>query len=246
MAFCNLRRKGHESLDLSSSPERPTLTIQRKAKAGVEKKVAKRTKCEQIDKAVVREARIIGSSETDAVTASAPDCGEKDQTASKVAARSRKLVCERLAEALGGGIDKANLATEIEEALHQQLGEEKEYLRQARAILFNLKATDDGSLKHKLLEGHCDPKQLPRMTADELLSDSKSSEKAAAQQKAIQAAMIKLDAQCETDMFTCESCSATRTAHTQTTEMRHHGAEQKIHVVSHVTCLTCGFTWTTR
>jgi len=159
--------------------------------------------------------------------------------------RSRGLVCEKLAEALGGSMG-ATLAAGIEKALHEQLGEGKEYSMQARTILFNLKATGDGSLKQKLLQGRFQPHQLPKMTTDEMLSDSKVSERALAQQKAVDSTVVKADAQQETDIFTCDACFGTRTAYTQTSELRSYGAEQKIVSVSHVTCLNCGQTWITR
>jgi len=171
-----------------------------------------------------------------------------NSSADQKQARTRTLVREKFTQALGGQLlaDGNRLAAEIEEALFQQLGTGKEFATQARAILFNLKDVGAGSLRQKLLEGQCNPQQLPRMSGDELLSDKKSQEKAKEQQKAAEASTVKAEAQVETDMFTCESCSGTRTKYYRTSELRTYGAEQKMVSVSHVTCLMCGQTWVTR
>lgn len=196
----------------------------------LEKETAKRAKHDnEVEDPVVEEA--------DACSASALE---------PTRSRSRSLVFEKLVTALGTAVGSTELATKIEEALHKQLGDGKEYSVQARAILFNLKDDVDGSLRHKLLEGRCDPMQLPKMTADELLSDSKSSARADAQRKAAEATTVNQAEQCETDMFTCETCSGTRTKYSTTSELRSYGAEQKMISVSHVTCITCGHTWITR
>lgn len=160
--------------------------------------------------------------------------------------RSRALVRDKLAAAFASSDAGVDIAAAIEEALHSQLGDGKEYSAQARAILFNLKDFGEGSLRQKLLGGRCDPTHLPKMTADELLNDAKSSERALAQRKAAEAATLKADALQETDMFTCESCSSTKTAYSQTAELRTYGAQQKMVSVSHVTCLSCGNSWITR
>jgi hypothetical protein len=157
--------------------------------------------------------------------------------------KSHEFVRERLAEALGGNASKlgvaAEIAAKIDDALHDQLGE-KEYFAQARAILFNLKAVGDGSLKQKLLDGKCDPKQLPKMKADGLANDTINSARETARRKSAEANTIKPDAQYQTDLFTCGVCSGTHTEHGSYEEMRGHG----IYTVCDVTCLTCGHVWT--
>lgn len=240
MTFSNLKRKPF-CIDLSPSPERPTLQSTRpndgsKGERALERKAVKRTICDsKVDEPSPEIESLL------AVEAS-PSQGD----AAKNQNHGRSLVWEKLRDALGGDPSIFALATHIEEALHQQLGGGKEYSSQARAILFNLKEAGDGSLRQKLLAGHCEPSHLPRMTAAELLSDARKSEKARAQQAAAEASMVKADEQVETDMFTCESCFSTKTKYNTTAELRTYGAQQKMISVSHVTCLTCGQNWVTR
>mmetsp|Transcript_22025 Transcript_22025/g.50325 ORF Transcript_22025/g.50325 Transcript_22025/m.50325 type:complete len:241 (-) Transcript_22025:30-752(-) len=240
MTFLHLRHKGSSWLELSPSPEREVHLDLEKVdvrhhgeqtdRTAQDTRPVKRMKPER---RVEEQGTNAAARTTDAAVAASAPAG----------AKKRQLVRGKLEAALGG---KAQLAEEVESALHEQLATEKEYLAQVRAIVFNLKASGEGTLRQKLLLGKCDLKKLPRMTADELLSDAKSSVRAAARRKAEESMMLKPDKQCETDEFTCEACSGTRTYHTQTTEMRKHGAEQKLHSVSHVTCIACGHTWTTR
>mmetsp|Transcript_3678 Transcript_3678/g.9395 ORF Transcript_3678/g.9395 Transcript_3678/m.9395 type:complete len:244 (+) Transcript_3678:93-824(+) len=243
MAFANL--KTHTlRIDLSSSPERPTEQSPRpntggKTKIASERKVVKRAKRDHKVDEPTPDSGGLPAAEA------APSESAQGEAAHKQN-RGRNLVCEKLKDALGGGLPAAALAAQIEEALHLQLGEGKEYASQARAILYNLKEAGGGSLRQKLLAGCCEPGQLPRMTAVELLSDAKSSEKTRAQQAAAEASMVKADAQVETDTFTCEACSSTRTKYNTTAELRTYGAQQKMISVSHVTCLACGQSWVTR
>mmetsp|Transcript_38158 Transcript_38158/g.110171 ORF Transcript_38158/g.110171 Transcript_38158/m.110171 type:complete len:247 (-) Transcript_38158:20-760(-) len=246
MPFLRLKRD-LRCVDLSPSPKRVTSTSQ---DAAPDKGAAKRAKAnEPRQSAAATAVEACGDRSPDAPPA-ATEAGAAAQVAvsaelseaAKKRARARELVCEKLVEALGD----PQLVENIEHALNEQLGDGKEYSAQARTLLFNLKATGEGSLRQKLLEGRCRPEQLPKMSADEMLSDAKVSERADAQRRAAEASTVKAGAQEETDMFTCESCSGNRTAFTRTSELRSYGAEQKMVSVSHVTCLTCGNAWITR
>eukprot|EP00927_Polykrikos_kofoidii_P012914 TRINITY_DN15616_c0_g1_i1.p1 TRINITY_DN15616_c0_g1~~TRINITY_DN15616_c0_g1_i1.p1 ORF type:complete len:272 (+),score=48.90 TRINITY_DN15616_c0_g1_i1:42-857(+) len=271
MSFSRLG-SGHAFIELSPSPERPSpalgvrhgasvsVDISSKATAGTP--ISKRKESAQREvngnhdqRSIIDASDIIAAKRTkherevDQPVHSSTGKEADACSASAIApgrSRSRKLVCDKLTAAFAGSANSTAIADEIEEALHKQLGEGKEYVAQARAILFNLKTGGIGSLKQKLLEGRCDLKQLPRMTGDELLSDAKSSEKATAQRKAAEATMVKPVEQQETDMFTCDSCSSTRTKFNRTAELRSYGAQQKMVSVSHVTCISCGNTWITR
>lgn len=233
MAFVCLKRD-HVVFDLSPSPSRTKRVS-----------IANHVGDNELQESKAKRSRS-ASIAADESASPAPD-KDLDSSTDQKQARTRTLVREKFAQALGGQpTDSNSLAAEIEEALCRQLGTGKEFATQARTILFNLKDDGPGSLRQKLLEGQCHPKQLPRMSADKLLSDKKSQEKAKELQKAAEASTVKAEAQIETDIFTCESCSGTKTKYYRTSELRSYGAEQKMVSVSHVTCLTCGQTWVTR
>jgi len=248
MTFTSLRKRGYLCIDLSPSPERSTFASSEEDRTGKVstaclKSSPKRAKQSQQSGDPVLSIEslqaILGAGQTEH-----GDATKRDPT--NMRSHVRNLVHAKLAGALGTDPLHAHLATEVEEALHQQLGDGKAYSAQARAILFNLKDNENGSLKRKLFDGRIDAKLLPKMHADEMLSDAKSSQKAKVQKAAAEASTVKGDVQVETDMFTCESCGSTKTKYSTTAEMRTYGAQQKMVSVSHVTCLACGQSWVTR
>ncbi|CAE7445558.1 TCEA1 [Symbiodinium natans] len=98
------------------------------------------------------------------------------------------------------------LAEAVEEALHAQLGSDKAYINQSRAILFNLKDASNGSFRQKLLDGSLEPHRLPRMSSEEMASDLRVASRAELRQQALQESAVKAPAERVTDAYTCERC----------------------------------------
>lgn len=141
------------------------------------------------------------------------------------------------------------LAHCIEAALHEQLGGEREYLSQVRSIVFNLRDRSNAAFRRKLLDGLCDPKSLPAMTAEEMASDAKNAERAKVRQEAFAAITENMGEKTESNAFVCEKCAGTKTVYAQsmaTESCIRSGGEPVMTAVTFVTCLACSHRWTER
>jgi len=174
---------------------------------------------------------------------------------------TRKKVRQKLVDALGkeedvemkGDIvddneevrDPVVLATEIEEALFQQLmrrSSEKEYLNQTRSILFNIKDTKNPTFRWKLSVGFYKPDQIPKLTAEDMASDAKNAERAKMRLEAAEAIQsdwsLRHGEMRICGMFTCGKCKGTKTTYFQ---MQTRSSDEPM--TTFVTCLTCNNRW---
>lgn len=181
---------------------------------------------------------------------------------SRVQPAQRDTVRQKLLEALDapgsqtedaqGGISKQRLlelATEIEEALHEQLSDSAEYLSQARSIIFNVRDRSNDAFVLAILSGVYQPKGLPHMTAEKMAGSARSAERAKVRKQASCSYMLKPEEQYVTDRFTCEKCSGAKTAYSQsmaTESCVRSGGEPVMTVVTFATCLICSHCWTER
>eukprot|EP00927_Polykrikos_kofoidii_P054828 TRINITY_DN49182_c0_g1_i1.p1 TRINITY_DN49182_c0_g1~~TRINITY_DN49182_c0_g1_i1.p1 ORF type:complete len:439 (+),score=89.12 TRINITY_DN49182_c0_g1_i1:98-1318(+) len=139
--------------------------------------------------------------------------------------------------------DPLALANDIEEALFQHFeGKEKDYVLQARTIIFNLKDKKNHNFRLKLLVGFFQPQQVPTLTAEDMASDEKKSERAKMRQFSMEEiqsdwALKKGKIQI-TGMFTCGKCKATKTTYFQ---MQTRSSDEPM--TTFVTCLNCNNRW---
>merc|ERR1712129_276354 len=141
------------------------------------------------------------------------------------------------------------LAFDIERELHSQLCLGKEYVAQARSIVFNIKDTRNPNFRRKLLCGFFEPWELPQMTGEEMASEAKTAERARWRQKALEAAALKPGNETLTNAHTCEKCCATDCAASMsmaTESCVRSGGEPLPTVVTHIRCLSCCHAWTLR
>mmetsp|Transcript_13805 Transcript_13805/g.25677 ORF Transcript_13805/g.25677 Transcript_13805/m.25677 type:complete len:142 (-) Transcript_13805:54-479(-) len=136
--------------------------------------------------------------------------------------------------------DPVALATEIEEAMANQLPE-KEYLNQARSIIFNLKDSTNPTFRFKLMVGFYAPDKVPKLSAEEMASDAKNKERAKQRQYAMEEIQsdwaVKRGAGIS-GLFTCGKCKGTKTTYFQ---MQTRSSDEPM--TTFVTCLTCNNRW---
>jgi len=139
--------------------------------------------------------------------------------------------------------DPAVLADEIEVALHGHFKEkEKDYLNQARAVLFNLKDKKNATFKFKLTVGFIKPDAVPKLTAVDMASDDKNKER----RKDYEDAMAAIDQDWNikkgniriSGMFTCGKCKKSQTTYFQ---MQTRSSDEPM--TTFVTCLNCSNRW---
>jgi len=138
--------------------------------------------------------------------------------------------------------DPVVLGAEIEQALADQCTTEKEYLSQARSILFNLKDSKNPTFRFKLMVGFYKPEQVPKLTAEDMASDEKNAERAKLRKysmEEIQSDWALKNGQLRlTGMFTCGKCKGTKTTYFQ---MQTRSSDEPM--TTFVTCLTCNNRW---
>lgn len=138
--------------------------------------------------------------------------------------------------------DPVVLASEIEQALYNQLKIEKEYLGQARSILFNLRDSKNPTFIFKLMVGYFTPDQVPKLTAEDMASDAKNAERAKLRQYSMEEIQtdwaLKHGGQRITGMFTCGKCQGTKTTYFQ---MQTRSSDEPM--TTFVSCLSCNNRW---
>eukprot|EP00929_Paragymnodinium_shiwhaense_P066853 TRINITY_DN33588_c0_g1_i1.p1 TRINITY_DN33588_c0_g1~~TRINITY_DN33588_c0_g1_i1.p1 ORF type:complete len:427 (+),score=126.86 TRINITY_DN33588_c0_g1_i1:78-1283(+) len=150
---------------------------------------------------------------------------------------------ETIGQAMAGDDmkDPVALAAEIEDELNKQL-KEKEYFNQARAIIFNLKDKKNIAFRLKLLMGSWNIEEIPKLTAEDMASDAKTSERAALRKFAmeeIQSDWAMKNGQIRiTGMFTCGKCKGTKTTYYQ---MQTRSSDEPM--TTFASCLSCGNRW---
>jgi len=178
----------------------------------------------------------------------------------KDATEQRSKVREKLMKALGSQADEeggscstrrclTTVASDIEEALHGQLGLQKAYFNQARSIVYNLKDRSNYVFRRRVIDGSLESGMLPTMTAEGMASSTRNAERERVRQEGLAANTWRPDTQDITGMFTCEKCAGTTTTYAQSTATEscvRSGGEPVMTLVTFVTCLTCGYQWTER
>jgi len=137
--------------------------------------------------------------------------------------------------------DTTELAAEIETALNNDLND-KEYLSQARAVLFNLKDKKNHMFGFKLSVGAIKPADVPKLTANDMASDAKNAER----QKFKSDAMAAIDQDWAmkngqiriSGLFTCGKCKGTQTTYFQ---MQTRSSDEPM--TTFASCLQCGNRW---
>lgn len=186
---------------------------------------------------------------------------QEDPAAPKAMTPQRSKVLQKIREALGkeeeietkGGDketqsrmrDPGVLATEIEEALNSQLGDGKdnrEYMSQARAVLFNLKDAKNPTFRFKLMVGFIEPDKVPKLSSEDMASDNKNAERQKMRKDAMEEIQsdwaLKHGEQRITGMFTCGKCKGVKTTYFQ---MQTRSSDEPM--TTFVTCLTCNNRW---
>jgi transcription elongation factor S-II len=142
--------------------------------------------------------------------------------------------------------DPAMLADEIEDALHTQLNpeskDEKKYMSQIRAVLYNLKDKKNPSFMFKIMIGKIKPNEVPTLSAEEMASDDKNAERAQQRKYAMEEIQsdwaLKNGQQRICGMFTCGKCKGEKTTYFQ---MQTRSSDEPM--TTFVTCLQCGNRW---
>eukprot|EP00438_Fugacium_kawagutii_P028568 Skav232557 [mRNA] locus=scaffold3309:59634:60557:- [translate_table: standard] len=140
------------------------------------------------------------------------------------------------------------LAAEIEHVLHKQL-EGRQYVNQARSLLYNIKDASNSEFCRSLLQGDFDVCQLPSISAEDMASSSRNARRAQVRKEALEAAAMRPADHMVTDKFVCEKCGSTNTAYTQSAAVEscvRSGGEPVETLVTFVTCLACSHSWTER
>lgn len=186
---------------------------------------------------------------------------QEDSVAPAVMTPQRTKVLQKIREALGkdegieskGEDDKEQeklrdpeiLAAEIEEALHSQLADGKDnrdYMSQARAVLFNLKDARNPTFRFKLMVGFIQPEQVPKLSSEDMASDDKNAERMKMRKDAMEEIQsdwaLKHGEQRITGMFTCGKCKGVKTTYFQ---MQTRSSDEPM--TTFVTCLTCNNRW---
>lgn len=169
----------------------------------------------------------------------------------------REKIREKIAEALtqsgamttlegsaNDGIDVKDpvvLAADIETALNSQLSE-KDYINQARAVLFNLKDKRNPAFKFKLSVGAIRAEDVPKLKPADMASDEKNAQRkkerddamaAIDQDWAMKNGQIRISG-----LFTCGKCKGTQTTYFQ---MQTRSSDEPM--TTFASCLTCGNRW---
>jgi len=119
---------------------------------------------------------------------------------------------------------------------------EKEYIGQARAVLFNLKDKKNPMFRFKLLVGAIQPKQVPKLGAADMASEEKNAERrkqrddamaAIDQDWALKNGQIRISG-----LFTCGKCKGTQTTYFQ---MQTRSSDEPM--TTFASCLSCGNRW---
>lgn len=138
--------------------------------------------------------------------------------------------------------DPVVLAKEIEEELSIQCSSEKEYLGQARSIIFNLKDSKNKTFSFKLMVGFYKPSQVPKLSAEDMASDAKVAERAKLRQDSMEAIQtdwaLRHGQQKICGLFTCGKCKGVKTTYFQ---MQTRSSDEPM--TTFVTCLTCNNRW---
>jgi len=152
--------------------------------------------------------------------------------------------------------DASVLAAEIEAALHahfqgtlsetssndKKVEAEKNYISQARAVLFNLKDKKNSVFKFKLQVGAILPEHTPKLGAADMASDEKNAER----RKQKEDAMAAIDQDWAmkngqiriSGLFTCGKCKGTQTTYFQ---MQTRSSDEPM--TTFASCLQCGNRW---
>merc|ERR1719356_913732 len=108
---------------------------------------------------------------------------------------------------------------EIEQALVEQCSTEKEYLNQARSIVFNLKDAKNPTFRSKVMLGYYSPGQVPRLSTEDMASDVKNAERKRMRKDSMEEVQsdwaMKNGPQKITGMFTCSKCKGVKTTYFQ-------------------------------
>lgn len=98
------------------------------------------------------------------------------------------------------------------------------------------------SLRFKVLMGFFSPESLPKLTAEDMASDAKNSERRKHRQDAMEALdqnwALKNGQQLTTGMFTCGKCKGNKTTYFQ---MQTRSSDEPM--TTFVTCMTCNNRW---
>jgi len=137
--------------------------------------------------------------------------------------------------------DPAKLAADIERHLHAQLSD-KDYASQARSLLFNVNDNKNETFALQLLSGAQDPAGVPTLTAEDMASTAKATERAQVRKEALDA----VDADWESKhsgpsegMIPCGRCQSTQTVYHQL--QAGWGLDEPM--TTFVTCLACKNHW---
>jgi len=135
--------------------------------------------------------------------------------------------------------DPPLLAVEIENALHAQIANEKEYRAQARAVSSNLKDESNNTFRLKLMLGYFTPEQVPKLTAEDMASDEKRALRKEIRREAMEAAdaeWASKHTQGEVNgVFSCESCHGSNTINFEIPSGKPDSAPTIV-----VICVACG------
>jgi len=196
-------------------------------------------------------SRMMSTDSLDVPCAPAPE-DDKDKMTPR-----REKIREKIVEALGAvaelevkdgsandGVDlkdSTELAAEIETALHEGLSD-KDYISQARAVLFNLKDKKNQLFRFKLQVGAIQPSAVPKLTASDMASEAKNAER----KKQREDAMAAIDQDWAmkngqiriSGLFTCGKCKGTQTTYFQ---MQTRSSDEPM--TTFASCLQCGNRW---
>eukprot|EP00930_Biecheleria_cincta_P103036 TRINITY_DN94942_c0_g1_i1.p1 TRINITY_DN94942_c0_g1~~TRINITY_DN94942_c0_g1_i1.p1 ORF type:complete len:309 (+),score=48.07 TRINITY_DN94942_c0_g1_i1:131-1057(+) len=128
----------------------------------------------------------------------------------------RNELKKRFSDVLGGSVDAVTVAEEIEEALHMRLAPGPAYMRQARALIFNLRGERCAEFRDAVLGRILPPELLATMHTEEMATPEQKTKRAKLRQECMEA--------CESDWalrrskeeelrgaFTCGKCGGNHT-----------------------------------
>lgn len=144
--------------------------------------------------------------------------------------------------------DPVILSTEIEEALFQALKADRDdlgpYMRQSRALLYNLRDPRNPDFRFKLAVGFFKPADVPAMTPESMARSAKSAERTKIRKAAVKIEDVQSESEAHsgqlttTGIFTCGKCQGTKTTHFQ---MKTRCSDEPM--TTYITCLGCGNRW---
>jgi len=157
--------------------------------------------------------------------------------------KKRNVIQVRLWQALGtcqllGGTESSKLATEIEEAMYEEIGaDEKAYQTKFRTLYHNLKDELNQGLRNALFTGGLEVSRLIHMSHEELANPKLQEERRKLKEHQIAARQdYKMAASCT--MFTCHKCGKNETTYFQ---LQTRSADEPM--TTFVTCVACGNHW---